>query len=97
MEGVIRAYNFKNFSKDKRQLLMKWKTDDDEKLEPLWQLLYDKTNVIVGFTEETFGGNCIRNANQGIQDSRDPRGENKFKLEIETFLSVFVQAKEQRS
>jgi len=28
MEGVIRAYNFKSHSKEKKHLLMKWKTDD---------------------------------------------------------------------
>jgi len=43
MEGLIRAYNFSQYSRDKHQLIMKWRTDEeDEKLEPLWQLVYDK-------------------------------------------------------
>ena len=66
MEGVIRAYNFNNHTKEKKHLLMKWKTDEDERLEPLWQLLYDKTNVLFDSYSETFSGYSLLNADKSI-------------------------------
>jgi hypothetical protein len=48
MEGIIRCWNFPrkiNSQSQKKYLVGSWNNSEDEKLEPIWQLVYNSEKV----------------------------------------------------
>lgn len=70
MEGIVRVWNFMNVN-DKKDVSKKccvgsWDNSEDDKLEPIWQLLYSQDHVNNHIIPENAIFNLLRGMHQGL-------------------------------